>query len=384
MDIRKELVRVAKMIEADVVVPTEFDRNVGLMQDEASAVGGAIENWAGAMGRITNDFGGDLEVINGSVYKTADKLSSEINDLVDKIDEKLESNYDDPQMYFSAIMVDLTSIRSLMQTCKEYANEHTKTVIELMRSAEMVFEPDSSKFDNVFKQVNEFKSWIDDGFARYDRYYAEAWKAVKRTGYFGRNASIRRKADDSVFVIIDEDGAKEVGEGNFHKVMASCQLSITASEGGVEDDPEPVPIWDDEDKARDRKFRSVGHKWTIYVSPKVNAINESEAKPGLLDFPRKVKNFLSTALNKIRHEDIIDGVINEHDLYGYTIEKGKGRYPYKDKETGKRKVSVEDSYIITIYCFEPRSVAFKIGEELRDRFKQESVIVDVGRGGQSV
>lgn len=186
-------------------------------------------------------------------------------------------------------------------------------------------------------------------------------------------------ADENVFVVIDEDGAQEVSEGQFNKIFASAKVRVAAENEG---NAEVFPKWDEEDEVRDRKFPSVGHEWKIFVSPKVNALED--AADGLRGFPQKVKNYISTVMNRIRAKDKIDKVINQHDLYGYTIEKGEGRYPYTDKETGKRKVSKEDSYIITIYCFEPREVAFQIGEELRKEFKQKGVLVDVGRGGQSV
>lgn len=192
------------------------------------------------------------------------------------------------------------------------------------------------------------------------------------------------EAEEELFVVIDEAGEHEVSKGAFHSMVSSARVRVAAVEEGDEGKPEPFPIWDEEDKERDHTFRSYGHKWQIYVSPKVNAADDKQAGSGLKGLFQTIKNTVSTWMNKIHHEDIIDKVIFGHDLYAYTIEKGRGRYKYTDKETGETKISKEPSYIITLYCYEPRSVAFEIADELRRAFDQKEVIVDVGRGGQPV
>ena len=181
-------------------------------------------------------------------------------------------------------------------------------------------------------------------------------------------------ANEDVFVVIDEDGAHEVDKGTFMgQIKASRKL--TASRSIFADDTA-------EDLENDAKYPKIGELRKIYVSPDVNAINDGDDKV-LWGFPRKAKNFISTIMNRIYHKKIIDGVINSNDVFGYTIESGEGRYPYKT-DSGDLKVSKEKSYIITLYCDSARSVAFKIAEELRSAFKQKGVLVDVGRGGQMV
>lgn len=190
-------------------------------------------------------------------------------------------------------------------------------------------------------------------------------------------------AADDLFVLIDDDGAHEVDRGTFMGEMRTssrkvAKYSVFADEEGLVQTGDTA-----EDLANDAKYPRIGEKWTIYVSPDVNAINAGEEEV-LFGFPRKVKNFINTMMNRLYHKKIIDGVINSNDLFGYTIEKGEGRYPYKNDRTGELEVSKENSYIITIYCDAARSVAFKVADELRSAFKQKGVLVDVGRGGQMV
>lgn len=190
------------------------------------------------------------------------------------------------------------------------------------------------------------------------------------------------KASEEVFVVFDQDGGHEVSEGKFKSIVSSPKSRVAAEMG--KDDLNSGPLWTQEDVERDQKFVSYGHKWQIYVSPKVNAESDSQAASGFAGVPQTIKNVVSTMMNQFFHEKKIDKIIFGHGLFAYSIEKARGRFIYDDNATGESKISKEPSYIITIYCDKPRSVAFEIADELRREFKQKEVIVDVGRGGQPV
>lgn len=161
-------------------------------------------------------------------------------------------------------------------------------------------------------------------------------------------------AEEQINLIVTEDGVEQVSLNQFNKLFNTRIAS---------NDPNDIK-----------------QKTVIYVSPCVNATNPPE--DGIKGIPTRLKNFMSTVLNKLNHKKIIfDTIMKNEDEQrgkkqnyyhlGCTIETGKGVYP-----SGlQNKIYIQESYIITIYGASKQE-SFKIAQSLSKQFKQESVLVE--------
>ena len=122
-------------------------------------------------------------------------------------------------------------------------------------------------------------------------------------------------------------------------------------------------------------------KTVIYVSPEVNATNRPA--PGIKGLKARIQNIVTTLMNKIAHKRIVLDAISKGEdeslgrgvnegVYhlGATIEKGKGVY---NSDAGD--MYVEASYVVTIFGA-TNDESERIAKNLRDAFRQESVIVE--------
>ena len=129
-------------------------------------------------------------------------------------------------------------------------------------------------------------------------------------------------------------------------------------------------------------------KAVIYVSPDVNATNPP--KPGVMGLGTRLHNYCTSILNRMTHERKIYDALKKHEdksrytqeeqdkgnyPLGCTIEKGKGVY---GAGTGDN-MTVEHSYVVTVYGIN-KTETDAFAKELKDVFRQESVVVDYTNG----
>lgn len=188
-------------------------------------------------------------------------------------------------------------------------------------------------------------------------------------------------ADENVFVVIDEEGAQEVSEGQFNKIFASARIVEAGNKKKNQSQPQ-------------KQKRTLVRKTQITVSPEINATNKSSGNW----FKRtitKIKNQINTWLQKLYAQDYIDKIVTEYAdesrkqhlndknkktrtfPIGYSIETVSGSYPSLNKETGEIEKYRETSYIITFYGISDAETN-RIAEALRVKFRQEKVIIDWG------
>lgn len=132
-------------------------------------------------------------------------------------------------------------------------------------------------------------------------------------------------------------------------------------------------------------------KAVIYVSPDVNATNPP--KPGIKGLGTRLHNYCVSVMNRLTHERKIYDALKKHEdksrytqeeqdkgnyPLGCTIEKGNGVY---GAGTGDN-MTVEHSYIVTVYGIN-KAETEAFARELKNSFRQESVVVDYTNGNAS-
>lgn len=183
--------------------------------------------------------------------------------------------------------------------------------------------------------------------------------------------------EGEAFVIVEDDGAHEVGESTFKKFFSSSRHYL-GRKMFASDDVHQL------DKPGLRKT-------TIMVSPTVNATNLSTG--GFFDKIKKtLNNTLKTIKNRMNSVSTIERILTESEdeerarhfsdngetqtyPIGYTIVKGRGGYQSYNEDTKSLNRFRETSYVITLYGISAQE-AQKIADNLKNAFGQESVLVD--------
>lgn len=167
---------------------------------------------------------------------------------------------------------------------------------------------------------------------------------------------------DRVNLVVNNSGeVEEIGDGEFDSAFKARVAALSSS----------------------RMTKAV-----ISVSPDVNATNPP--KPGMKGLGTRLYNYCVSVMNRLTHERKIYDALKKHEdksrytqeeqdkgnyPLGCTIEKGKGVY---GAGTGDN-MTVEHSYIVTVYGIN-KAETEAFAKELKDVFRQESVIVDYTGG----
>ena len=193
---------------------------------------------------------------------------------------------------------------------------------------------------------------------------------------YGRNIRIARElvrmarelvadSDGRISIVINNDGqVEEISNSEFDKAF-NAKVAVLSNS---------------------RMTKAV-----IYVSPDVNATNPP--KPGIKGLGTRLHNYCVSVMNRLTHERKIYDALKKHEdksrytqeeqdkgnyPLGCTIEKGKGVY---GAGTGDN-MTVEHSYIVTVYGIN-KAETEAFAQELKNAFRQESVVVDYTNGNAS-